>query len=236
MMSSMRAATKKTQFDFRAEKYKSPAGILLNSRTVVEKKDFVSTGILSYAEGDIIEIEITDFTKFQLGDQVKLTVYSPGGVYVFDSTLVARHDGSLIVINPPSMQKHFAEKREHPRIQVMQDGRVRTLGGGNNEDHVPEAALVINNISLSGVGFTIKEEFPLIKTMHVELEMDLGMPISCTAEIMRKEPGENGVYYGARYVELLDQKANSLRAFVLKKQVENYFTLKKDEDFKRKFK
>ncbi|WP_248929356.1 PilZ domain-containing protein [Paenibacillus hamazuiensis] len=237
-MRSMPAFRKKAQFEFAPEKYQSPAGILLNSRTVVEKNDYVSTGVLSYAEGDILEVELNNYNVFELGDSVKLTVYSPGGIYMFGSTVVAKDHGALMFINPPSNQKRFAEKRDHPRVPVSQEGRIRSLispepsAGGLHEDIM----LNIENISVSGLGFTVGHEVQLDPQMRIEIEMDLGMPIPCIAEIIRKEPSQGGVYYGAKYVELSGDKANSLRAFVLKKQVETHFSKKKEAQAKRMFK
>ena len=48
--------------------------VLIDSRAVLGKDDFVATGVLTYAQGDIIEIELPEYDVFQLGDKVKMTV------------------------------------------------------------------------------------------------------------------------------------------------------------------
>jgi c-di-GMP-binding flagellar brake protein YcgR len=218
---------KKKSFGFTVSQ---PAyGILLQSKTVVEKQDYVSTGVLTYAEGDIIEVEMADFKVFPLGEKVKVTIYSPGGIYVFESNVVAKHQGSLMILNPPENQKKFAEKREHPRVQINESGFILSITDvRNNETKQLESPieLVVNNISVSGIGFTIQQMLELPKATKLEIEVNLGFPLQCTAEIIRREKTEAGVYYGAQFPDLKGEKLNSLRAYVLKTQVESYFVRK----------
>jgi c-di-GMP-binding flagellar brake protein YcgR len=228
----------KLSYEFTQEAYRSTSGILLNSRTVVEKKEFVSTGILTYAEGDIVEIEMSEYKAFDLGDVVKLTVYSPGGIYTFQSTVVAKDDGALMVINPPHNQKRFAEKRENPRVSVSHNGQLLAVHHGNGqEEELPEELLLdIRNVSVSGLGFYLQSEVKLDTSMTAEVKLDFGFEVDCKLEIIRSEPGETGVYYGARYVDMPFEKANALRAFVLKKQVEQHFSAKESTKGRRIFK
>ncbi|MDF2960924.1 MAG: hypothetical protein K0S39_2659, partial [Paenibacillus sp.] len=216
-----------------------PAGILLHSRTVVEKDDFVSTGLLTYAEGDIVEVEIPEYKVFNLGDSVKITVYSPGGIYTFKSTVIAKDHGALIIINPPQNQSRFVEKREHPRIEVNQKGALHAITCLNtNEKHrlAKTVGLTVHNISISGIGFALNDdELDLSSASIIEAELDLGLRIQVAAEIVRRENSLGGFYYGARYVGMESDKATSLRAFVLKKQIESHFKEKKLKEFKREF-
>ncbi|WP_201305400.1 PilZ domain-containing protein [Paenibacillus puerhi] len=229
---------KRISYESPQEMYRSTSGILLNSRTVVEKQEFVSTGILTYAEGDILEIEISDYKAFDLGDSVKMTVYSPGGVYTFQSTVVAKDHGALMVINPPQNQKRFAEKRENPRVEVEQSGQLLAIAyeSGGEEELPATVPLDIRNVSVSGVGFILQSDLSLAKHMTAEVKLDLGFEMACRLEIIRSEPGDAGTYYGARYVEMPFEKANTLRAFVLKKQVEQHFSSKQSTKLKRVFK
>lgn len=228
----------KTSYEFTQETYRSPSGILLNSRTVVEKRDFVSTGILSYAEGDILEVEISDYKAFDLGDTVKLTVYSPGGIYTFQSTVVAKDHGAIMVINPPQNRNRFTEKRENPRVDVNQEGFLLSIQEPDAGIQVlkEQVALEVQNISVSGVGFILPHDMKLSTHALADVRLNLGFEMPCQLEIIRHDPMENGNYYGARYVDIASDKANALRAFVLKKQVENRFSSKRDDFKKRVFK
>ncbi|SDE32974.1 PilZ domain-containing protein [Paenibacillus sp. UNCCL117] len=218
--------------------YRSTSGILLNSRTVVEKKEFVSTGILTYAEGDILEIEISDYKKFELGDSVKMTVYSPGGIYTFHSTVVAKDQGALMVINPPQNQKRFAEKRESPRVDVEHSGQLLSIHYADSGEQELEERLRldIRNVSVSGVGFLMEGGKRLEESATADVMLDLGFDITCRVEIIRSEPEETGIYYGAKYVEMPVEKANALRAFIIKKQVEQHFSFKQSVKMRRMFK
>jgi len=234
-----KSATAGSNYEYKDEKYKSPAGILLHSRTAVEKDGFVSTGILSYAEGDILEVEMPEYKAFQLGDSVKVTVYSPGGVYTFNSTVVAKDHGALMIINPPHNQRRFVEKREQPRIQLDEKGvihTVRRLHENEKQRLNKEVDVTVRNISISGIGFVLNDNALDLSDAEIETELDVGFKLPFTAEIVRREPYQAGIYYGAKFVNMDSGKANSIRAFVLKKQVEFYFKEKKLTVERRKYK
>src|SRR5690348_8705771 len=105
----------------------SSSGVLMHSRTVIEKENFISIGVLTYIEGDVIEVEIEKNSSFNLSDAVKIIIYSPGGIYVFHTTIIAKEQGSIIVINPPENQKRFDEKRAHHRLDLKKEGLILAL-------------------------------------------------------------------------------------------------------------
>lgn len=232
-------ARKKHQFTEVAKEVPA-ATILEHCRTVVEKRDFVSTGIMTYAEGDMLEVEISDYTRFDLGESVKLTVYTPAGIYVIPSTIVGKDYGSLMMINPPENQRKFAEKRAHPRVEVSTTGVVAAVapsgGAGQKKLMHRPVPFQVKNISLSGIGFTMPKALNLDHNSHVELELNLGTMIPCVAEIIRSESSEEGIYYGARYVQVSEDKLNSLRAYILREQISAHSVRKRSEDRKRMFK
>ncbi|WP_240419781.1 PilZ domain-containing protein [Paenibacillus periandrae] len=234
-----RSVTAGISYEYTDEIFKNPSTVLIHSRTVVEKNDFVSTGLLSYAEGDILEIEIPEYKVFELGDSVKLTVYSAGGIFTFQSTVVAKDEGSLIVINPPQNRQRFVEKRSNPRIEVSEKGTIHKLTRQDTKEKQTlnkAVGLTVQNISVSGLGFTVRDEFDLGHDSIVDAELDLGFSFPCVCEVIRREKIEGGYYYGAQYVQLASDKAISLRAYVLKKQVEAHFSKKNLEMIKRTFK
>ncbi|UJF33294.1 PilZ domain-containing protein [Paenibacillus hexagrammi] len=211
------------------------AEILIDSKAVLDKRDFVATGVITYVLGDIIEIELPQYNIFQLGDKIKVTIYTKSGLFVFDTSVVAKDHGSIIVINPPDNRKKFTEKREFPRIEIVKGGLLHGLHDIQRRKHQFERPVSINikNISLSGVGFTVDDNIHLDTTAHLELELLLGFSISCLTEVVRRETQDTGIYYGARYINVPDAKTNALRAFILKNQVEAYFVQKKDVKMKK---
>jgi c-di-GMP-binding flagellar brake protein YcgR len=211
-------------------------GILIDCETVVEKEDFVSTGMLTYVFGDIIEIEIPQFDVFKLGDKAKVTVYSKSGLFVFETTVVAKEYGSLIVINPPENRKRFTEKREFPRISVKSKGVLLALCDPkqNQKQSFEEPIdIALENISMNGLGFSLFLDVGINSESHLEVELDLGFPLSVVAQIIRKEIQASGTYYGATYIEMPKEKTNALRAFILKTQVEMYFVKKREDKHKK---
>lgn len=211
---------------------------LVHSRTVIESGDYVSTGVLSYIEGDIIEIEISEYLRFHLGHAVKLTIYSPVGVQLVQTTIVAKDEGVLIVLNPPSFRQKFVDRRAEPRIDVQHVGWIRPkadqLFSLSNEGDETSAAsnipLEILNISMSGVGFLYKHQTKLAAGMQLGLQLELGTTIACQAEIIRFELWESGLYYGAKFTLFPDEKIGALRAFILKAHVEERLKQKKRQD------
>jgi hypothetical protein len=234
-----RVEAKKKQVGFTEVKEVPSSTILVHCRTVVEKNGFVSTGIMTHVEGDLLEIEISDSNRFVLGENVRLTVYTPAGMYMIPSTIVGKDTGSLMMINPPENQRKFNEKRIFPRVEISRSGRLaawkRKGAIGIFEEADQLMAIDIKNISLSGIGFTLPDPFRLEEHTELKLELELGSLIACTAKVIRMEKGIGSTYYGAQYMEMEDVKINSLRAFILREQITALSTSRKEAN-KRTFK
>jgi c-di-GMP-binding flagellar brake protein YcgR len=221
------------------ETHEPAMSILVHCRTVVEKKDYVSTGVLTYVEGDMVEVEIGDYRIFELGDLVKMTVYTPEGIFNFSTTVIAKDDGYLIVINPPENRKRFSEKRKHTRIEVKRKGALNGIWPQGSLDKmmlVKPLEILVNNISQSGIGFRIDGDLKLSIEEQIEIITNFGTPLSCKAQIKRKDETSLGILYGAEIIEILAEQNIALRAFILKSQVEVRSSLKKIETQKRVFK
>jgi hypothetical protein len=234
-----RVEAKKKQVGFTEVKEVPSSTILVHCRTVVEKNGFVSTGIMTHVEGDLLEIEISDSNRFVLGENVRLTVYTPAGMYLIPSTIVGKDTGSLMMINPPENQRKFNEKRIFPRVEISRSGKLaawkRKGAIGIFEEADQLMTIDIKNISLSGIGFTLPDPFRLEEHTELKLELELGSLIACTAKVIRMEKGIGSTYYGAQYVEMEDVKINSLRAFILREQITALSTSRKEAN-KRTFK
>jgi len=198
---------------------------------MLEKKDFVSTGILTYAEGDIFEVEISEWQVFELGDKLKVTMYSKVGILTFESTVIAKDSGGVMFINPPEIQRKFMEKRQFQRIDVNHVGSIHTLyeypghAGTKLEMPIPFNA---TDISLGGVGFILLPgERELPTTMKVGIDLNLGFEMDTVVEIMRRSPIMDGLFYGTKFTTVPADKLVSLRAFILRVQVSTYFAQKR---------
>jgi len=206
--------------------------ILLNSRTVMEKKEYVSTGILTFVEGDMIEIEIGDYKVFELGDMVKITVYTPIGIFMFTSSVIAKEEGSLVVINPPENRQKFAEKRVHTRLDIEKPGKlegVRTFERDQLQIFQTPLQILVKNVSMNGIGFIMEDKYKLEGGMYIMFSADIGIRLSCGAMITRNDrrsPNADS-YYGAELHDVPADQMKALRAFMLTKQIEKYLDSKK---------
>ncbi|MFD2615629.1 PilZ domain-containing protein [Paenibacillus gansuensis] len=209
------------------------ASVLLDCKTVVEKDDFVSTGVLTYAEGDIVEVEIAEYKLFKLGSPVKLTIYSPAGIHVFHSTVIARHNGAIMVINPPENKRKFRDKRESPRVPADRKGHFKSPHESTLFSKGEPVALQLKNVSLSGMGLTVFDYDRLPAGTRLDLTLDIGFTLECPVEVVRCEPLQQGFYYGVQLLDLTPEQSQGLRAFILRSQAETYFKTKEVERDKR---
>ncbi len=216
------------------------ADVMIDSKAMLSKEDFVATGVLTYALGDIIEVELPEYHVFALGDKCKMTVYTKSGLFVMDTVVVAKEQGSLIVLNPPENRRKFTEKREFPRVDVKNEGLLFALQDRNKRlKHHFDTPIrfSIKNLSINGLGFTISENAMLEKVIQknsqLEVELILGFLVPCTMEIVRQEKTNDGYYYGASFVSIPDEKTNALRGFILKNQIETYYIQKQENETKK---
>jgi len=197
--------------------------IAVGSRVSVERDAYISTGVVSYIEGDIVEIELAQSKLYKPGDPVKLTVYSNNGFLILPSSIIAKDHGMLMVLNPPENQR-LSQRRQFPRIDVSDSGRIKALrwsAGGENKLEAP-SSIDIRNLSVGGIGFTLPADPGMRALMIAELELDINGGMACTIEISRKQTTEEGdTYIGARFVEIEPDHQNALRGYILRMQIKH---------------
>ncbi len=201
-----------------------PLSILLHCRTVVESDSRVSTGLMTQVDGEWFEVEISEYEGFRLGEKVKLTVYSPAGIQTFHSTVFAKYEGAIAVIQPPEVKKRYEEKRGQPRVEV--EGSVQVLGGMDQAGQAVAFSgpleAVLRNISTSGIGF-IGPDLPVLHR-HARLKaivsIGVGIRFGCELEIVRRDPSADGVEVGAAMTLDEPEMMRALRALILQRQVE----------------
>jgi Predicted glycosyltransferase len=206
--------------------------VLIDSKAVVEKKGFVSTGTLTYVAGELLEIEFPQYDQFALGEKVKVMIYAKGGIYVFESTVLAKDPGALVVLNPPENRRKFQDKRQDPRIPVNEQARVLSLFefARKVERTFPEPPTIrLDNISMSGIGLLFNNDFPLQARNQLLLELDLGVKLECRTEIIHLQPTEGGIRCGTRIIDLKDEHAQWLRSYILRSQIESYYREKAEK-------
>ncbi|REK68593.1 MAG: PilZ domain-containing protein [Cohnella sp.] len=214
-----------------------PLKVLLHCRTAVEKENFLTTGVMTQVEGELFEIELHEFDLFELGETVKLTVYSPAGIHSFTSIVFAKYEGAIAVIQPPDLHLRFQERREFYRVEASGTARIlRVVQADGTVKLLPrplEASL--RDISLGGVGMTMPESPELAKAKRLGAIIDLGFTFACDLEIMRCVREDEGLFFGLKMKVLDHDKLRPLRAYVLRQQVEKHVQSRSMDSGKRSF-
>src|SRR5690606_29800970 len=110
-----------------------------------------------------------------------------GGIYVFESTVIAKDINALIILNPPENRRKFQDKRQDPRVPVGQQGKVLSLIEAKRKterkftDPLP---IKIDNVSMTGAGLLFSIDLPLQVQSQLHLEMDIGTLVECRTEII----------------------------------------------------
>lgn len=202
--------------------------VLLHSRTVIEGEECLATGVISFIEGDLMDVELPEYEQFQLGERVKVTVYSPVGIIVFATIIIARHQGALLFIYPPNQQYRFIDRRENTRVKVRKHGFVNALCTEDGEV-IPltnPTPMHLYDISLNGLGFVLLSDESLAVDSRVRAELHIGFTLSCELRIVRFEMRDGVGSCGAELITTSEADARGLRAFILKEQIESYAELK----------
>ncbi|OXS52367.1 hypothetical protein B1A99_34410 [Cohnella sp. CIP 111063] len=199
-----------------------PLNVLLHCRTVVEGKNFVTTGVMTHVEGELFEVELPEFEQFELGETVKMTVYSPAGIQSMSSIVFAKYEGAIALLQPPELQKRFKERREHPRVEIEGKAQiVRVLGSSGEEREIDDSdGLTIHDISISGISFSGMDAPHFATKSRLRATVEIGISFDCELEIVRRERQENGMHCGAKMHVLEPEMLRPLRALILRQQVQ----------------
>ncbi|THF73000.1 PilZ domain-containing protein [Cohnella fermenti] len=208
---------------------------LVHCRTVVEKANFVSTGIMTRAEGELFEIELSEFELFELGETVKLTIYSPVGIQSFQSIVFAKYDGAIAIIQPPIVNQRFQEKREFYRVEATGSVQIIRLVKENGEIKLLSDPLEarLRDISIGGVGLIMPPHEELSQVSRIGAIVQVGFAFACELEAVHRERRLDEMHYGFRMKVLDTEMLRPLRAFVLRHQVEQNIQSRSEESRKR---
>lgn len=191
---------------------------------------------MTHVEGELFEVELNEFNRFELGEPVKLTVYSPAGIQTFQSIVFAKYEGAVAVIQPPLILKKFQEKREYFRVETSGTARIlRVIGSGGENKLLPEPVEAeLSDISIAGVGLRVPGHPELTKATHFGAVLDLGFSLACDLEIVRRDRLEDDMYSFGMRMKLVDtEMLRPLRAFVLRQQVERQIQIRGQASKKR---
>jgi c-di-GMP-binding flagellar brake protein YcgR len=205
---------------------------LVGCRIVLEllQDHHINTGVVNFIQGDLIEIDIeaSKIDTYKLGSLVKCALYTGMGIKVFHTSIVARTATALMVLNHPVILEMLHEKREYYRVEVNEKGVIRSVRGAADNQAMPllkPVEIRIADISQGGIKFQYEEEpgSEIAEEDLIDTKIDIANSVECTVQVTRKEVvgGPEGIVnLGAKFVNLPDVYLNSLRAYILKKQIE----------------
>jgi hypothetical protein len=219
------------------EKELLPLNMLLHCRTVVEGKTTLTTGVMTNVEGELFEVEIHEFEQFELGETVKLTIYSPAGIQSMHSVVFAKYEGAIALLQPPELFKRFKDRREHPRVNITGIAQIvhmlKETGEEKALDELTE--FEIQDISISGISFSGKDTPHLLNKSRLRAKVEIGIDFSCELEIVRRERLDEVLYFGAKMQVLEPEMLRPLRALILRQQVEKHAQTRREIIEKRTF-
>ncbi len=212
------------------EKDLLPLNVLLHCRTVVESKNFVTTGVMTHVEGELFEVELHEFDRYDLGETVKLTIYSPAGIQSMPSVVFAKYEGAIALLQPPDLHKRFKERREHPRVEISGNAQIVHVLKDTGEELTLEepAELTVHDISLSGISFSGRDAPHLSHNVRLKAKVEIGFGFSCELEIIRRDRQEDVLLYGCTMQVLEPEMLRPLRALILRQQVEKHARTRRD--------
>jgi len=208
------------------------ANDLVGCRIVLElvKDHHTNTGIVNFIQGDLIEVEMemSQHEIYKLGSLVKCTLYSGMGIRVFHTSIVAKTSEAVMILNHPVILEMLHEKREYYRVEVNEKGVIRAVRGAGDKQDIPLKKPVdirIADISQGGIRFQYEDasESSITENDIVHTQIELVQSLECTLQVVRKDTGDGeggAVTLGAKFVHINDTYLNSIRAYVLRKQIE----------------
>jgi c-di-GMP-binding flagellar brake protein YcgR len=203
---------------------------LIGCNMVIEGNKIVHTGTISLVEGDSIEIELPQYKQFKLGDDVKAIIYSPQGMINFNTSVIAKDAGTIVLIIPTNLHNILNKRKDH-RVEIALPGRVYSIidvSLKETNNLIQPESITIINVSLGGIGF-ILNSLKIRNKSVLLLEMSFDPPLLTTFEVIHVNEVEQGQYYGCRFIDLPQEHSISLRAFILKTQINARFAEKNRE-------
>lgn len=217
-MTSSANATKTTNSDI----------LIIGCNAMLESKESSSSGKLVFIEGDIIEMNVGNSRSYELGDSVKLVVYSPDGLLNMQTSVVARDKESVYLITPEKILQLYLKRRKQPRVNIELPALIVELYHQHKKIELEESMeAVLSNIAMGGIGLNTPAK--LMQNQVVTLSWEMEESITCQAKIVHQRSSANGSYYGAEFINYPKAKINLLRAFILRQQIHNRQEDKKNQ-------
>ncbi|KRE49531.1 flagellar brake protein [Paenibacillus sp. Soil522] len=187
------------------------------------------SGKVSFAEGEVFEIEFPQSKYFAPGDVVKVTIYTPEGMFFFDTSVIAQGFKELFLLFPSDIYSQFLKRRKFPRLKVTISGTIHLINDDGNSDQKSQQELPveIHDISQGGIGFSSNLPIPTNSLLSIIIQLDT--PISCILEVVHKREHKDSKFFGCDFKDLSPNQMIALRSWILRKQIEMRFNTKQSQ-------
>lgn len=203
---------------------------LVGRSVMLEIAGFVSTGIVSHIEGDIIEIDNDNAETYGLGQSAKVVIYAKGGLINFESAIVGKTAGTVIILNPPEIKNSSLQRRQNFRVPVSIQGTVDSIIDGKGIPLVLDQPVPIHvlDIGLGGIAFHIPE-YELNPGSVLKAELPIGEQVeSYHLLVLHSRTGEGNLrVHGCKFQSISDEQLQTLYAFTLGEQIRARLEIRK---------
>ncbi len=180
--------------------------------------DPVSMGQVIDVNEDILQIQAPfDFPAgLAAGTKLKMIATEPNGSFSMLAGHVVGVGGSILTLHGINNVKEYAKRRFY-RVDTTIHGKIYTgpAHGGLKRDSIP---VVIRNLSLSGMLFRCEKLFSAETPIWIDTSFFSRECEDVYAVILRGQKFEDGMAYGADFVDLPDWQEDQLCNFIFTMQ------------------
>lgn len=155
----------------------------------------------------------------QDNEKLKFHIYHPLKGELYCTGILAKAFPELLIIEKCKIENIY-QLRDETRVDLDIFVTIKRMFFGPEMKELTKfIPMNTKNLSASGAGLFSKFDIPLQTRLIFDLPLDKKVYYIDT-HILRKEPWENGFYYGCRFADLPLQIQSKIRSFVYQKQID----------------
>jgi len=198
---------------------------LLGYQIFIEGLTYKEHGIISFAEGNYLEVQMFVPKQLTIGDNVQCRIVGESShpLELFFTHIVAKKKDSIILLLPSTLKERWIIAREAPRIRLQGEGSISAVsfnGGRPLIELTKPSAITLHDISEGGIGFStdlyIRENglaqlcFKLTgKKIYIEVQIN-----KLTFDIK-----EQVTYYGASFTDDNSTYREIIHSYIVQNQL-----------------
>ncbi|WP_339062031.1 PilZ domain-containing protein [Tepidibacillus marianensis] len=195
---------------------------MLGSRIICEGKSLKTEGIVKYAEGHFIVVELL-LTPYEVGQSLHCKIFGYQSTRSFQTTVVGKKNDHIIINAPSEIREQWMISRETLRFPIDMEGQISAVSFSGTKPLVElmqPYSVHVHDISEGGIGFSspnyIREgAIALIHFLLLNEKMYLEIEI-----VQYKYPtSDKRFYYGGKFKDLTSPSYQIIRTFTFQSQL-----------------